>query len=144
MAIFLNFGLLGPNVETVSILPPLSPLPPKGKISSLFFAKTLLTIWHFQNGLIKHEEIKRTELVWTISTFDQVAQIWKLGPSSHKTGQILILFLLKILLTKFYSLNSRRLRKLNLWSWLKLTDIFQDFKSSVMILVSFFQCYQLP
>ena len=50
----------------------------------LVFTDSLLTIWHFQNGLIEHKEAKTTELMWTVSILDQLAGIWKLGPSFHK------------------------------------------------------------
>ena len=56
-----------------------------------------MTIWHFQNDLIKHKKIKKTELMQTFSTFGKLAQIWKLGPISHKKGKISILFFINIL-----------------------------------------------
>ena len=55
----------------------------------------LLTILHFQNDLIKHKKVKITNFIWTFSILGQLAQIWKIGPRSHKKVKISIMFLPK-------------------------------------------------
>ena len=70
MAIFPNFRPVDPMWKSA----PIPPLPPqKEGISSLFLTKTLLTIVNFQNGLIEHEKIERTEVMWNFSILDQLA-----------------------------------------------------------------------
>ena len=66
---FFSVGLVGPNVEISSK----SPL--KGWPFQLVFTKILLTIWHFQNGLIEYKKFQITELIWTFLILGKQVQI---------------------------------------------------------------------
>ena len=73
---FFYFGVMHPNMEHKP------QFTPKGLNFNFIIAKVLLTIRHFQKGLIEHQKVKRTELIQIFLILHQWAQIWKLGPSS--------------------------------------------------------------
>ena len=72
---FFYFGVMHPNMASRPHFTP------KGLSFNFVLTKVLLTIKHFQKGLIEHQKVKRTELIQIFLILHQWAQIWKLGPS---------------------------------------------------------------
>ena len=64
---FFNFGPISPNIESRF------QFPQKEYHINFVHIKILLTIRHFQNGLIEHNKVKRTKFIWTFPILGQQA-----------------------------------------------------------------------